>query len=83
MQTYCSVDGSVYHCWDETACCFSKTYVDRGGVRPRGGHVSHVAWAEAEVQSGLWGVWEMVTTSSDAHYELQKGGVFRLMPVAE
>lgn len=28
---------------------------------------------------GLWGVWE--THTNQSHYELQKGGVFRALPV--
>ena len=77
-----SIEGTVHYYWGETTWSFSKTYLNRGS-RPSQGHVSHIAW-EAEGKGmrtgvgGVWGVWEMVT--SDVHYELQRGGVFRLVP---
>ena len=54
--------------------------------RPGGGHVSHICWysdggtnGPASSAAGLWGVWEM--TTSRPHFELQRGGVFRIVPV--
>ena len=53
--------------------------VDRGATNlPPNGHVCHVAfWAGLDV--GFWGIWELVT--SRPHFELQRGGCFRLVPV--
>lgn len=71
---------------------FHKTYVDRGPSVPPGGHVAHVAfWAGPGTEdgrdgdpcsdAGFWGVWELVT--GEPHFELQGGGVFRLVPVPD
>ena len=57
--------------------------MDRGGNEPVGGHVSQVAfWSDEGATGtglGLWGIWELVT--GRPHFELNKGGVFRIMPV--
>ncbi len=62
---------------------FKKTYTNRGGREPPAGHVSHVGYWSEEGPTGtglgLWGVWEVVTSAP--HFELQKGGVFRLVPL--
>jgi hypothetical protein len=67
----------------QTTYAFGKTYTNRGANRPRGGHVAHIAyWSDGAIlgpfSRGLWGVWETVTSSS--HFELKKGGVFRMIP---
>ena len=77
------VDGESDTAFGSTSFAFSFTYTNRGG-RPRGGHVSHIGhWsggngALGPKSCGLWGTWEPV--SSQRHFELQKGGVFRLIP---
>eukprot|EP01039_Chlorochromonas_danica_P007214 gene7214-7980_t len=42
-------------------------------------HVSHLAFFAAKASDGLWGVWE--TNSGQTHFDLQKGGVFRITPI--
>ena len=44
----------------------------------RSGHVAHVLWAGSD-EEGYFGVWEV--TSSDAHFELRRGGPCRLVPL--
>ena len=61
---------------------FSKTYTNRG-VTSRGGHVCHIGFFNSgtilgSLSMGLWGVWE--TVSNQSHFELKKGGVFRMVP---
>ena len=61
---------------------FAKTYANRG-QRPRSGHVSHICHFDAgtilgPLSMGIWGVWEAIT--NNPHFELQKGGVFRMIP---
>ena len=48
-----------------------------------GGHICHIGfWSGGSVlgdlSMGLWGVWETVTGLP--HFELRKGGVFRMIP---
>jgi len=59
---------------------FSKTYGTEFEARAgRAGHVAHVLWAGAAPAEGYFGVWEV--TSSDAHFELRRGGPCRLVPL--
>ena len=51
---------------------------------PLDGHVSHVAFwsgggSGSSSDAGFWGIWELVT--GEPHFELQGGGVFRLVPI--
>ena len=58
---------------------FSKTYGTEFEARAgRSGHVAHVLWAGSD-EEGYFGVWEV--TSSDAHFELRRGGPCRLVPL--
>jgi hypothetical protein len=58
---------------------FSKTYGTEFEARAgRSGHVAHVLWSGSE-DEGYFGVWEV--TSSDAHFELRRGGPCRLVPL--
>jgi len=77
------VEGESDTAFFVTSFAFSKTYTNRGANRPRGGHVAHICHFSAgsilgPLSSGLWGVWETVTSSP--HFELLKGGVFRMIP---
>jgi len=67
----------------DNSFAFSKTYSGRGNNVPRGGHIAHIGHYSCgtvlgELSVGFWGVWELVT--SNPHYKLEKGGVFRMIP---
>ena len=58
---------------------FSKTYGTEFEARAgRSGHVAHVLWSGSDGE-GYFGVWEV--TSSDAHFELRRGGPCLLVPL--
>ncbi|GMH79126.1 hypothetical protein TL16_g08039 [Triparma laevis f. inornata] len=76
------LDGQGDNIFGEVSFAFSKTYLNRG-LTSRGGHVCHIGfWSGGQVLGnlslGLWGVWE--TVSGQHHFELRKGGVFRMIP---
>lgn len=58
---------------------FSKSYSAQP-VRDvtQSGHIAHVAWSGNAPEEGFFGVWEV--TSNDTHFELRRGGVFRVVP---
>ena len=76
------LEGQGDRIFGDCSFAFAKTYTNRG-VTSRGGHVCHIAfWNSGMIlgpqSMGLWGVWE--TVSGQPHFELKKGGVFRMVP---
>ena len=76
------MEGQGDRVFGDCSFAFSKTYTNRG-VTSRGGHVCHIGfWNSGKIlgslSMGMWGVWE--TVSGQHHFELKKGGVFRMVP---